>query len=248
MCRDRGYTPVKSEHVLRWRVDDNDFYSTSYNFISGRAGLPVVMHDGVEGRNTSIDAVWGIVPQWSKSLADGLKDANKFVNAKVENLDEGKMYKSLLEKGQRCLIPCTHYFEHHWINGGKIKVPFAITKKDDPIFSIPALYSVWVDRSTGEVVISHTMLTTTANSTMKIIHNGGLHPGRMPLAIERDMEKVWLDPKTTEKELREVMGYQIPGKSLQAWPVHTIRGKNARTGPDVLEEWEDYAYILKEAA
>jgi len=51
MCRDRGYTPVKNEHVLRWKVDENDYYSTSYNLIAGQAGLPVIMYDGVKKQN-----------------------------------------------------------------------------------------------------------------------------------------------------------------------------------------------------
>jgi putative SOS response-associated peptidase YedK len=83
---------------------------------------------------------------------------------------------------------------------------------------------------------------------MKKVHNGGEHPGRMPLVIERDMEAIWLNPNATEKELRNVMGYQIPANGLKAWPVHTIRGKNARTGPDVLEEWREYSDLLKRAA
>src|SRR6476659_6179007 len=126
MCRDRGYAPVKNEHVLRWRVDENDFYSTDYNFIAGQAGLPVIMYDGVQGQNTSIDALWGLIPFWSKDLKEALASANKFVNVRVETLMESRLYKPLFEAGQRCLIPCSHYFEHHWLDGGKKKIPFAI--------------------------------------------------------------------------------------------------------------------------
>jgi putative SOS response-associated peptidase YedK len=174
--------------------------------------------------------------------------ANKSVNARVETLEESRLYKPLFERGQRCLIPCTHYFEHHWLDGGKKKIPFAIKKTDDEIFSMPGLYSTWKDKESGELILSYTMLTTGANALMKKVHNGGEHPGRMPLVIERDMENVWLSPDATEKELREVIDYQIPAKELKAWPVHTIRGKNARTGPDVLEEWKEYTDLLNRAA
>jgi putative SOS response-associated peptidase YedK len=248
MCRDRGYTPVKNEHVLRWKVDENDFHSTSYNLIAGRTGLPVIMYDGVQQQNTSVDALWGIIPFWSKDLKEGMISANKSVNARVETLEESRLYKPLFERGQRCLIPCTHYFEHHWLDGGKKKIPFAIKKADDEIFSTPGLYSTWVDKQSGELILSYSMLTTGATELMKKVHNGGEHPGRMPLVIERDMEAIWLNPNATEKELRNVMGYQIPANGLKAWPVHTIRGKNARTGPDVLEEWREYSDLLKRAA
>jgi putative SOS response-associated peptidase YedK len=245
MCRDRGYSPTTHEHILRWKVDQDDYFVTSFNQIAGGAGLPVIVYDGVQKKNTSVDAVWGVVPAWSKSKEEGLKEANRFVNAKMETVDESSIYKPLYERGQRCLIPCTHYFEHHWLDGGRKKVPIAIRKKDDDIFSMPGLYATWTDRSTGEIILSYTMLTTAANALLKKVHNGGEHPGRMPLVIERDLENIWLNPASTEKEISEVLAYKIPASHLKAWPVHTIRGKNARTGPDVLEEWEEYKGIVK---
>lgn len=246
MCRDRAYTPrTKEQHIHRWSVDEKDYYAMSYNHIAGKSGLPVVMYDSVEVRNTSVDAIWGIIPFWTKDLKEGMITANKSVNARVETLEESRMYKPLFEKGKRCLIPCSHYFEHHWLDGGKKKIPFAVKKNDDELFSTPGLFSTWTDKSTGEVITSYTMLTTAANALMKKVHNGGEHPGRMPLVIERDMEAVWLNPNATAKELREVMEYKIPANHLTAWPVHTIRGKNALSGPAVLEPWKEYEGILK---
>lgn len=251
MCRDRGYTPTKHEHILRWKVGEDDYFVTTYNQIAGGPGLPVVLYDGVEKKNTSVDAIWGIVPIWAKSKEEGLKEANRFVNARVESVEESNVYKPLFERGQRCLIPCTHYFEHHWLEPGNLntkKIPFAVKKRDDNIFSTPGLYATWTDYSTGEILLSYTMLTTPANALLKRVHNGGEHAGRMPLVIQRDMEKVWLDPGSSEKELREVMKYKIPARQLKTWPVHTIRGKHARTGPDVLDEWKEYSHVLKEAS
>ena len=245
MCGDRGYSTTKTEHIVRFHLDDKDFYASGHNVIAGTTGLPVVMWDGVSKRNTSVDALWGVIPVWTKNLKEGLISANKSVNARAETLQESKLYKPLFERGQRCLIPCTHYFEHHWLEGGKKKIPFAVKKTDDPIFTTPGLYSTWTDRESGEMILSYTMLTIGANALMKKVHNGGEHPGRMPLVIERDMEKVWLNPDATPSELKEVMEYKIPANHLEAWPVHTIRGKNARTGPDVLEPWKEYEGILK---
>lgn len=251
MCRDRGYTPTKAEHIARWQLDDKDYYVASYNQIAGTIGLPVIMYDGVEKKNTSTEAVWGLIPFWSKDSKEAMINANKSVNARVETVEESRLYKPLFERGQRCLIPCSYYFEHHWLEPAKKtskKVPFAVKKNDDEIFSTPGLYSTWTDKETGEIMLSYTMLTTGANALMKKVHNGGEHPGRMPLVIERDMEKVWLNPDSTYQELKEVMDYKIPANHLTAWPVHTIRGKNARTGPDVLEEWTEFKNVLKEAS
>ena len=151
MCKDRGYIPTKAEHILRWELDDKVYYVSSYNQIAGGSGLPVIRYDSVEKKNTSVDAIWGIVPFWSKSLKEGMIAANKSVNARVETVEESRMYKALFERAQRCLIPCSHYFEHHWIDGGKKKVPFAVKKNDDEIFSTPGLYATWEDYSTAKL-------------------------------------------------------------------------------------------------
>lgn len=251
MCRDRGYRATKQEHIIRFDLDTKDYFDSSYNQLAGTTGLPIVAYDGVEKKNTSVDALWGLVPFWTKDRGEAAINANKYVNAKVETVEESRTYKPLFERGQRCLIPCTHYFEHHWLDPEKKttkKVPFAVRKKDDEIFTIPGLYAVWeekVDGKVASVILSYTMLTTTANALLKKLHNGGEHSGRMPLVIERDMEAVWLKPDATYKELKEVMQYKIPASRLQAWPVHPIRGKHARTGPGVLEEWAAYKRILK---
>lgn len=92
------------------------------------------------------------------------------------------------------------------------------------------------------------MLTTPANPLLRKIHNGGEHPYRMPLVIPKELEQQWLSTDSTEKEIGEVMKYKVPAKDLHAWPVHTIRGRNARTGPHVLDEWADYKNVLKDAA
>ena len=247
MCRDRGYVASKHEHVVRWLVEEGDFHNTSYNLIAGNTGLPIMIYDGVEKRNTSLDAYWGLVPIWSKSKEEGLKEGNKFVNAKVETLEESRVYKPFFERGQRCLIPCTHYFEHHWLEGGKKKVPFAVESKNEKIFSMPGLYSTWTDRSTGEIILSYTMLTTAANPLLKKIHNGGEHPFRMPLVIPQELEQQWLSMDSSEKEIKEVLHYKVPAKELRAWPVHTIRGKNALSGPEVLQPAKEFEGILKTA-
>lgn len=246
MCRDRGYSTSKKLHIERFGLEENDYYLAGYNQLAGTTGLPIITYDGVQKKNTSTDALWGIIPFWSKDQKEAMTGANKSVNARVETVEESRLYKPLFERGQRCLIPCTHYFEHHWLDArGSKKVPFAVKKLDDEVFTVPGLYSTWTDKETGEMILSYTMLTTGANALMKKVHNGGEHPGRMPLVIERDMENIWLKPGATYKELKEVMDYQIPANHLKVWPVHTIRGKNARTGPDVLEEWTQYRDVLK---
>ncbi len=52
------------------------------------------------------------------------------------------------------------------------------------------LWSSWVDRETGEIVKSYTILTTEANELMSEIHNS---KKRMPVIILPENKKDWLE-------------------------------------------------------
>lgn len=76
------------------------------------AGLPIIMRNKEE-KNISVDAFWGILPVWKDILKEAVVAASNFVNIRSETVYESKLYASLLKKKQRCLIPCSYYFEHH---------------------------------------------------------------------------------------------------------------------------------------
>lgn len=52
------------------------------------------------------------------------------------------------------------------------------------------LYDTWSDNKTGENYNSFSIVTTEADEQMKYIHN---HKGRMPIMLNKDDEKDWLD-------------------------------------------------------
>jgi putative SOS response-associated peptidase YedK len=93
-------------------------------------------------------------------------------------------------------VPVTGFFE--WRHIGKAKYPYFIHLKDQKLFSLGAIYSHWVDRSTGEEISSYAILTTRANSAMEKIHNS---KKRMPVIIPRDKEKEWLKAGLGKEEV-----------------------------------------------
>jgi putative SOS response-associated peptidase YedK len=52
------------------------------------------------------------------------------------------------------------------------------------------LYSQWVDKTTGEIKNTYTILTTEANPLMAEIHN---IKKRMPIVLKREDETKWLE-------------------------------------------------------
>ncbi len=61
------------------------------------------------------------------------------------------------------------------------------------LFGFAGLYDQWVDKATGEIIKSCSLVTTTAEGIMKEVHNSKL---RMPLTVNIDSLGAWLNNQT----------------------------------------------------
>jgi len=256
MCRHKGYTPDKVIHMKQWDVaederdDDDSYYATAYMQPALTAGLPIILRDK-EGQNISIDAFWGILPVWEHDFQTARSKAANFVNIRSETVYESRLYAPLIKKKQRCLIPCSFYFEHHQFDKrgkkgqvlkAKESVPFVVTAYRRPLFAVPALYSKWYDRENKREIVTYSMFTIVANDLLTAVHNGGDNPYRMPLVMERNMEDVWLNPEAPEKQINEILNYQVHSNLLRAHAVAPLTGKDAKQGEDIIREQDWGAY------
>ncbi len=127
---------------------------------------------------------WGLIPHWAKD--DSIR---KFtLNARIETVKEKPSFRG--SAGKRCLIPADGFYEWQWLDEkGKRKQKYILTFPGDELFAFAGLWSEWLDRSTGEVINTCTILTTEANELLSRIHNS---KKRMPVIPERDNENEWL--------------------------------------------------------
>lgn len=215
-----------------------------YHEIAATSSLwPVLINK--ENKKEIVPAVWGFMPWYAKTKKDADAYKVKMVNARQETIFESNTFKYAIQKS-RCIIPSTGFFEHHHEIGGKRKIPYFIKVQNSPIFSFAGIYNNWIDKETGEVICSFSIITTEANELMTKIHNGGDNSKRMPLILESSMLNEWLDPAASTDKIKELLNYKISSSSLAAHPVFTIRGKNKRVGSAVIEEcaYPDYALDL----
>ncbi len=136
---------------------------------------------------------WGLVPRWAKDVSVG----NRMINARAETLGEKATYKSLLSKN-RCLIPADGFYEWRVGADGK-KEPVRFTLADESLFGLAGLWTTWLNRETGEVVDSCTIVTTRPNSVVAPVHN------RMPVILEAASEDVWLDAAVEPEPAMELL-------------------------------------------
>lgn len=163
-----------------------------YFFVSGFAHplLPIVKHDGI------FLYQWGLIPAWAKDIKVAQDMQRKTLNAVGETVFEKPAFrKSILSK--RCLLGVNGFYE--WQDFNNTKYPYLIQTKSNEIFSLACIYETWIDKSTGEIKNTFSILTTAANPLMEKIHN---LKKRMPLILKKEDEKKWIDPSLSADEIK----------------------------------------------
>lgn len=130
---------------------------------------------------------WGLIPFWAK---DNTIRKNT-LNAKIETIHEKPSFRNVVNN--RCLVLADAFYEWQWLDEkGKYKQPYELSLPHHEVFAFAGLWSEWIDKTTGEVVPTYTILTTAANSLMQEIHNTKM---RMPVIVAADAEQQWLQGK-----------------------------------------------------
>jgi putative SOS response-associated peptidase YedK len=179
-------------------------------------------------------AQWGLIPHWTRTVEEAQKTRKMTLNARVETVFTLPSFRSpILTK--RCLFPATGYFEFH--HQDKAVTPHYIFLKDEEIFSIGGMYEQWKHPHTNETIQTFSIITIPANDLCRKIHNGGKNPFRMPLIIDKEYEKVWID---TSLKMPDIQQFFQPFDSdrMDAYPI----------SKDFLKKAPDDANIIERAA
>ncbi len=179
------------------------------NFHAGAFGTPVQMPVLTLNDPEKLTMMrWGLIPFWSK------EEKLKFntANAAVETVTDKASYREPI-KTKRCLVPADGFYE--WRTEGANKYPYFIHLLEEEIFSFAGIYDEWVNKSTGEIVQSFSILTTEANDLMAKIHNT---KKRMPIILNEDLEKRWL----TDEPLPDLLSEAAQPFPTQLMVAHTI--------------------------
>jgi putative SOS response-associated peptidase YedK len=176
---------------------------------------------------------WGLIPYWSKKRQDAMNVRAMTVNCKSEEMFEKASFKDAAVKNQRCLIPCTGFYEWKHLNNGKTKIPHLIGMRNQNLYSIAGLYSRWRNPETDQFIYTYTILTTKANKLMEEIHNS---KKRMPVIIPREYEKDWLSPNLTKDDVLALC-QPIDDSTMKAYTVGKLvsNPKAERNVPEVME-------------
>jgi putative SOS response-associated peptidase YedK len=140
---------------------------------------------------------WGLIPHWA--TPDKAPDLRKStLNAKAETLFELPSFKDATST--RCLVLAERFYE--WRHEGNNKIQYNISLKDQEVFAMGGIYTVWKEPKTGEKRSTFAIVTVPANEMMAYIHNS---KQRMPLILPPGKELEWLQPDLSQQQLNFLM-------------------------------------------
>lgn len=150
---------------------------------------------------------WGLIPSWSKDDHPHYS----MINARAETVASKPAYRSAF-KHRRCLIPASGFYE--WQPQADFKQPYAISMKDDGVFSLAGLWEHW-ESTDGKVIESCSIVVTEANAVLEPIHD------RMPVIIEPKDYTTWLDPSIQDKDKLTSLLHPYSASLMKTHPVST---------------------------
>ena len=196
---------------------------------------------------------WGLVTPYLLRSADNFKKyGNNLYNARSENLlDPASTWFRLRQN--RGLLVCGGVYEHQRVEGMKNKQAWFIRPTTEDLFFLPVIYDQsaldpslqdsimasgdkqrievlhrMMNPTTGELYGSAALVTRKANPLMASIHNDGPNKHRMPLFLNTDQARLWIDPTVKEENVKQLIDTEIADEALTAWPVPSIRSPKPR--------------------
>lgn len=134
-----------------------------------------------------------------KSLSWGFPGKDKLlINGRCETIFERPMFSASMES-RRCLIPANRFLE--WKDG----VKYSIGIEASEIFSFGGIVKRFILKD-GTVADRYLLLTTEASDNMKNIHH------RMPLILDRTLEREFLNPWTAKEDIKAMLRPYDKGK------------------------------------
>jgi putative SOS response-associated peptidase YedK len=166
---------------------------------------------------------WGLIPHWVNDKDQAIQIRSKTLNARGETIFDKPSFRDAANSN-RCIVPVNGFYEFHH-KKGKV-FPHYVYLKDNHSMLFGGLTSEWMDKSSGEIIKTLSIVTTTGNKLMSEIHNNPKATGpRMPLILDPKDVDNWLHSKD-RKEVEQLIK-PLSDDSLNAHAVKPLSGKNA---------------------
>ncbi|MGD9831746.1 MAG: SOS response-associated peptidase [Piscinibacter sp.] len=156
MCT-RYVSPEAAAIERAWHIGRHTPWQGAEVFPQRPGAFIRAARDSSEPARELVIGQWGLVPWFAKSP----KLTYSTCNARSEEMANKATFKDSWRHGRRCIIPAVSFDEPNWESGRNVWWRFR--RADGEPWGLAGLWNTWVDRSTGELVESYTMLTVNAD-------------------------------------------------------------------------------------
>jgi len=186
----------------RFEIEVPDIYAPRYNAAPTQI-LPVITSEQPQGLSFFR---WGLIPSWSRDFNIG----SKLINARSETITEKASFKVAF-KHRRCLVIGDGYYEWKQ-NSKRSKIPYRITLSNGALFTFAGLWETYHDSDNNQSIHTFTIVTTESTESTAHIHE------RMPVILNPDSEKIWLDQSSSESDCLNLLR-PYPADQILFYPV-----------------------------
>lgn len=194
-------TPYNAEQELGQPIVKINELRTGFNLVPTNT-LSILRRQ--DEQITQDDAFWSFTPSWMKQL-----DEAPYI-LRSDKLASSSMYQESFKK-QRCLLMVTGYYV--WVTLTQGKHPFAIRRQHNRPFLLAGLWTRF-PVAPGRAYDSFGLISIEADPWL-----ARLTP-RVPLKLTPEDALKWLNPKTCEKKLLQLITKQ--DDELEAYPVSNL--------------------------
>jgi putative SOS response-associated peptidase YedK len=214
------YTVISAPEALRalFRYAEQPNFPPRYNVAPTQ---PIAIVRLVEGKRQFALVRWGLLPSWVKDP----KTFTLLINARGESAAEKPAFRAAMKR-RRCLIPADGFYE--WQAAGDRKRPFYVHAKSGAPLAFAGLWETWTGPN-GEELETAAIVTTTANRTLKPIHE------RMPVIVPPEGFDLWLDAANVDATTAAALIAPAPDNLLEAYEISTAVNRTANDNPKLLE-------------
>ncbi len=157
-------------------------------------------------------AQFGLVPAWAQ---DKKKYGLRTYNARSETVHEKPSYRTAWRERRFGIVPAERFYEPNWETGKAQR--WGISRVDGEPAGIASIWERFIDKETGEVIFSFSMLTINADghSVMKHFHKPE-DEKRSVVVLNNNQYLPWLSADTSQAR-----------KMLQLAPVGFLKSEVA---------------------
>ncbi len=182
--------------------------------------IPAVLES--DGERIVNNLRWGLIPGWAKDESTG----NKMINARAETLAEKPSFRNAF-KSRRCIIPTSGFYE--WAKkGANAKQPFYFYLKEKDVFGFAGLWEEWLDKSSGELIETCTIITTEATEVVEPVHD------RMPVILKAENYDLWLDEKEKDTDRLQDLLVPFPASEMASHAVSRAVNNPGYDSPELI--------------